>query len=575
MHRCRIVLYYSLWTILITLTKDIEGKRQEIDPCEDDSERHLHDMHRRFKNYKTMFQRRQEEMVCDKYLIPQHGAWFMSYNDMPTEPPTFLDCGTTHPIWLKGTIPTISEGVVNRTACKVGFMSYCDEKIPVKIKRCEKYTAYFLLPTKHCPEAYCFGIKKDPPLPKPVVKPSGYNENESSVDRLQFECYMNISSLNFAYYEITWRWGISSLTLKNESSQFSNLRLTDEHFKTFGVHITCTVKALHFEHDVMGLNATSNKFYAGLKFPDHIRIQKGEVVIVPYQLTIPLSCQLEDICGINVNVLIKKETELDRCDGQLYAIPRRNNLTDIMQDNWNTTHHIEMKHIGRKGYGVKPSSFAVEIHVDLSRSNFHHHEHIPLIQVYVRDSDSNHKVCSAHNDPHMKTFDGLSYEHQQPGTYILYEHSKLERHMQVQMELAPCNSDRAFCICGLAVRAGGDIFVIYVCGGKTIIKYGTCSDKILKVKRAKRNTKQYKITFPTGTEISANIFLHGSYGGTMNVEVRGSGDDKGQSQGLCGRMTGHITDNMLIRGTNKTDNTGSSWTKFPTFSDSWRKVLHC
>lgn len=41
-------------------------------------------------------------MVCDKYLIPQHGAWFMSYNDMPTEPPTFLDCGTTHPIWLNG-----------------------------------------------------------------------------------------------------------------------------------------------------------------------------------------------------------------------------------------------------------------------------------------------------------------------------------------------------------------------------------------------------------------------------------------------------------------------------------------
>lgn len=51
----------------------------------------------------------------------------------------------------------MSEGVVDRTACKVGFMSYCDEEIPVRIKRCEKYTAYFLQPTKHCPEAYCFG----------------------------------------------------------------------------------------------------------------------------------------------------------------------------------------------------------------------------------------------------------------------------------------------------------------------------------------------------------------------------------------------------------------------------------
>ncbi|CAG2250788.1 unnamed protein product [Mytilus edulis] len=550
----------------------LENPGKSVDPCEDDSERHLHDMHRRFKNYKTMFQKRQEEMVCDKYLIPQHGAWFMSYNDMPTEPPTFLDCGTTHPIWLNGTIPTISEGVVDRTACKVGFMSYCDEEIPVRIKRCEKYTAYFLLPTKHCPEAYCFGIKKDPPLPQPVVKPSIYNENESSVDRLQFECYLNISSLNFAYYEVTWKWGTSSLTLKNESSQFSSLRLTDEHFKTLGVHITCTMKALHFEHDVLGLSATSNKFYAGLKFPEQIiTIQKGEVVVIPYQLTVPLSCQM-DTCGINVNVILKGTTKLNTCDGQLYAILRENNTIDLMPNDWNSTHNIEMKHIGRKGYGVKPSTFTVEIQVDLSNSNFIHHEHIPELHVHVQDSDSNRKVCSAYNDPHMKTFDGLSYEHQQAGTYILYEHNILERHMQVQMELTPCNSNVAYCICGLAVRAGGDIFVIYLCGGKTIIKYGTCYDKILKVKRAKRNTKQYKITFPTGTEISANIFLHGGYGGTMNVEVRGSGDDKGQTQGLCGRMTGDTTDNMLIRGTNTTDNSGGSWRRYKAFSNSWRKV---
>lgn len=84
---------------------------------------------------------------------------------------------------------------------------------------------------------FFIGTKKDPPLPKPVVKLIMYNENETSVDRLQFECYMNISSLNFAYYEVTWRWGKSSLTLKNESSQFSSLRLTDEYFKTLGVDV--------------------------------------------------------------------------------------------------------------------------------------------------------------------------------------------------------------------------------------------------------------------------------------------------------------------------------------------------
>lgn len=82
------------------------------------------------------------------------------------------------------------------------------------------------------------GIKKDPQLPKPVIKVSIYNENDSSVDRLQFECNMNISTLNFAYYEVTWRWAESTLTLKNESSRFSFLTLTDEHFKTLGVDVS-------------------------------------------------------------------------------------------------------------------------------------------------------------------------------------------------------------------------------------------------------------------------------------------------------------------------------------------------
>lgn len=100
-------------------------------------------------------------------------------------------------------------------------------------------------------------------------------------------------------------------------------------------------------------------------------------MLIPYQLTIPISCQIEDICGINVNVIIKGKTELDKCDGQLYAIPREgNNTVDLMSNDWNTTHHI-----GRKGYGVKPSSFTVEIQVDLSKSNFIHHENIPKLHV--------------------------------------------------------------------------------------------------------------------------------------------------------------------------------------------------
>lgn len=106
-------------------------------------------------------------------------------------------------------------------------------------------------------------------------------------------------------------------------------------------------------------------------------------MVIPYQLTVPLSCKV-DTCGINVNVIIKGTTKLDKCDGQLYTIPRNNNTIDIMTNDWNTTHHIEMKHIGRKGYGVKPTLFTVEVQVDLSKSNFIHHENMPRLTVSTR-----------------------------------------------------------------------------------------------------------------------------------------------------------------------------------------------
>lgn len=61
----------------------------------------------------------------------------------------------------------------------------------------------------------------------------------------------------------------------------------------------------------------------------------------------------------------------------------------------------------------------------------------------------------------------------------------------------------------------------------------------------------------------------------MNVDIKASGDDKGQSKGLCGRMTGNVLQNLLIRETTKTYHTnGAFWQKYPTFSDSWKYVNH-
>lgn len=59
----------------------------------------------------------------------------------------------------------------------------------------------------------------------------------------------------------------------------------------------------------------------------------------------------------------------------------------------------------------------------------------------------------------------------------------------------------------------------------------------------------------------------------MNVDIKASGDDEGQSQGLCGRMSGDMSQNLLIRETSKTCQTsGNHWQKYPIFSNSWKYV---
>lgn len=67
--------------------------------------------------------------------------------------------------------------------------------------------------------------------------------------------------------------------------------------------------------------------------------------------------------------------------------------------------------------------------------------------------------------------------------------------------------------------------------------------------------------------------MSGYYGGTMNVNIRGSGDDVGFSQGLCGRLANDTSKNLYIRNTNKTfKSNGDSWYRPKEFSDSWRPV---
>ena len=62
------------------------------------------------------------------------------------------------------------------------------------------------------------------------------------------------------------------------------------------------------------------------------------------------------------------------------------------------------------------------------------------------------------------------------------------------MEMAPCNNNRATCICGIAVRAGRSVFAIQLCDKQQPPKFLLCDDDddVLDVRR--RNANHYEVT---------------------------------------------------------------------------------
>ena len=56
-----------------------------------------------------------------------------------------------------GSLPSLSDGIVNRKACKVGFESCCTRSYDIQIKHCGSFYAYCLAALDTCPERYCFG----------------------------------------------------------------------------------------------------------------------------------------------------------------------------------------------------------------------------------------------------------------------------------------------------------------------------------------------------------------------------------------------------------------------------------
>lgn len=67
--------------------------------------------------------------------------------------------------------------------------------------------------------------------------------------------------------------------------------------------------------------------------------------------------------------------------------------------------------------------------------------------------------------------------------------------LQVQIQLTSCYNNIVYCPCGIAIRAGADVFVMNFCDGWSTIQFVACEHApVLYVAKMKRSNQHYQVS---------------------------------------------------------------------------------
>ncbi|KAL3846753.1 hypothetical protein ACJMK2_017714, partial [Sinanodonta woodiana] len=531
-----------------------------------------------------------EPMLFDEDL--DSSTWYSvgTYN-MPTNYSNLKmwNCGTYYPIWMNGSIPKEGDGVVNRTACILSFYSSCALTKTIQVRNCTTHMIYKLEPTTRT-SAYCFDI-----TPAPTFK-SAYavvrhklvfiNKNTTFAvgiikqPNLVFSCDFNKSNDDTMLYTITWYVNEAVLEPKGPVTYY-NIRSTDlneeelvhSNRSKLGTTIKCGVQASMTRNGSLGDITISLGFWIGIKIlTPTVVMKQGGTGVVRLKSTVPFGCVksqkrdpdcLLDIqmyddhdsydctkssvsirnsekCGTQIQGSTFQQSE----DGILFL--EEANITITTKDTQDFNQDRNLFHLGLKTPNVS--------HVnEIMQDNY-----LGVISVQVQAEKTwIGKNCYAHLDPHMMTFDQRSYENQNLGEFVLYQHTEYKQ--EVQMKTFPYNG--VTCPCAVSIRAGGELFIINVCTVPSLINHAHCGEKLMNIRRI--HAYKYEINMPLGTMVVVVILQWPPPLGGLNIDITPSVKDVGKTLGLCGTLNNNPADDFTTPSkTIKQDNN--------EFSNSWK-----
>ncbi|XP_052266898.1 uncharacterized protein LOC127868846 isoform X3 [Dreissena polymorpha] len=523
--------------------------QENIDPCDKENYKRLPNLELRLVNYKTT-----SKPINDNKL--SLNWYFVGNNTLPDKEPPFNRCATVFPVYSTDPIPVLGAGVKSLKAEQTGNSSITYD---IQAKNCGSYFVYRLGPTKTKDSGYCFGIGSEIPPPAFVAR-SVITVLENNSNSVWFRCKFDPDAEHNLTYQVQWHVsGNSEHILTKQYCQNTNMHpcfLPEKEFADMhvgmGTNVSCAVRAFNEAGGQPGqLSVFSETYFVGIKLlTPYVSVRRGEIKSIELQFTVPIFCRNELGCKATLDYFTPDygtncpDVEGDfpsGCSQTVGAQP----LGKILNVD------VGAAETGQYGVAGKFTLF-LQMHKNENVAFLYVPYKLPAIEVEIlpeADRQWQGKLCGARNDPHMYTFDGRSYEHHtEEGDYILYKHTKYEN-IEIQHRIANCTDGKSLakCNCGVAVRAGRDVYVINVCNGYIDIGYRQCWDKALTVK--KENDYTYTIYLPYGTAVRARIdnapFMGEAGGRVLDISVNPSNKDtNGNSTGLCGSLNNDQSDDF-------------------------------
>nr|XP_022312815.1 uncharacterized protein LOC111117870 isoform X2 [Crassostrea virginica] len=335
---------------------------------------------------------------------------------------------------------------------------------------------------------------------------------------------------------------------------------------TAGTKIRCRVGVMIDEKQKPCTFSTSPGFMAGIKILNTSQtiLRKGTAKI-GFHLTIPYvssiietNGQFEHPMPLEVHSVLPDSARcedslgVDQCVIYISAFPYTESHR-FESDLWRKIHVITVYHMDTHNFKVDSSeTFGLKTirEGDTFWNDVFHHN------VTINIDDQNEiwkgKFCGSKTDPHIYTFDGVSYENHISGDFILYRNNLF-------------NQEFSLLYLRCVYSTGQDVFLIDVCREQSFIDYISCNDSVMQVNKLR--DKLYKIVLPTGTFVLVTLVswpIKDAW--QLDIELFPSLSDVNNTYGLCGTLDG-TKDNEFTRRDGYKDNVTLLYPN--EFSRSW------